>query len=118
MRKPRGTTLIKLPPIQPDCCAECPLIGKIPKDQPGRPRGSKENHVCLGTWEAISGRGITVRASQKDVHHPLHRPCDLKYDTWLQLNDRMFAIPDAAYLKYRLPYEQGLQYQIKFHNEK
>ena len=115
-RKPRGKTPIKLPMAQPDCCFDCPLCGLIPKDHPGKPKGSKETHVCLGTWEALTGRGIKVRASQRDGHHPLRRPCDTKWEAWLLLDRQYFLISDEAYIHYRLPFEHGLQFTIKFHN--
>lgn len=51
-----NTTPIQLPAEQPDCCALCPLVGIIPKAN--RPKGTKETHCCLGTMEALSGRGI------------------------------------------------------------
>lgn len=106
---------MQLPPEQPDCCLECPLCGLIPKDHPDRPKGSKETHVCLGTWEALTGRGIKVRASRRDSHHPLHRPCDTKWEAWMRLPERCFMLKDEAYLHYRLPFEDGLQFKIKFH---
>ena len=117
MRKIRGKTMIKLPAMQPDCCVECPLLGLIPRTDTSRPKGSKETHVCLGTFEALTQRGTKIRASQRDSHHPLNRPCDLLYDKWLQLPERTFSIPDKAYIMYRFPYEQTLQLKIKYHNK-
>ena len=115
MRKPHGQTLIRLPAQQPDCCFECPLCGLIPKDYAERPKGSKETHVCLGTWEALTGRGIKVRASAKDSKHPWRRPCDMKWAAWQKMQEHYFPIPDEAYIPYRLPFERGLQFKIKFH---
>ena len=106
----------------PDIAATC--LKKIIADgfevvgvytQPDRPKGSKETHVCLGTWEALSGRGIKVRASQRDSHHPLRRPCDTKWDAWMKLPERCFLLQDIVYLHYRMPFENGLQFKIKFH---
>lgn len=105
--------MVGLPMEQPDCCAECPLVGVIPKEQ--RPKGSKETHVCLGTHEALSGRGIKVRASRRDVHHPLRRPCDARWRMWVTLPGRQYALKKEYYQIYRLPYEQGMQMVIKFH---
>lgn len=115
MRKPKNMTPIKLPVEQPDCCAECPLVGLIPKNWPGKPKGSKESHLCMGTWEAMSARGIRVRASQRDSHHPLRRPCDAKWEAWVKAPEQMKCVPDQAYLQFRVPYEDSLQFKIKFH---
>lgn len=116
IRKPKNKTPIHLLPVQPDCCFECPLVGLIPKGYAGKPKGSKETHVCLGTWEALTGRGIKVRASGRDCHHPLRRPCDLKWEAWAKLPGGYFMLPDEAYLQYRVPFENGLQFRIKFHS--
>ena len=102
MRKPKNRTPIQLPPEQPDCCFDCP-------------KGSKETHVCLATWEALTGRGIKVRASERDSHHPLRRPCDNKWEAWMKLPERCFLLQDIVYLHYRIPFENGLQFKIKFH---
>ena len=110
----RNHTLITLPTVKPDCCAICPLVGLIPKHY-DRPRGSKETHVCLGTYEALTGRGIKVRASQKDSNHRLRRPCDDKWDAWQLFPGRKFAVNTQYYLEFRVPYEQGMQMTIKFH---
>lgn len=115
MRKPKGKMPVQLPMVQPDCCMECPLCGLIPKNHPDKPKGSKETHVCLGTWEALTGRGIKVRASQRDSHHPLRRPCDMKWDAWMKLTERCFMLNDVVYLHYRLPMEDSMQFKIKFH---
>ena len=115
MKKPKNMTLMKMPAEQPDCCANCPLCGMIPKGYTGKPKGSKETHVCLGTMEALTGRGIKVLASKRDKNHPLRRPCDHKWDAWMKLPERMFSIPDELYLECRVPYERTLQFTIKFH---
>lgn len=109
----RNIIQIKLPPMQPDCCAECPLLGEIPNEL--RQHRSKETMVCLGTMEAMTRIGSRVRASQKDVNHKLHRPCDNKYSAWLRLPKMQLGIQIKAYNECRVPYEQGLQLQIKFH---
>lgn len=115
MRKPKGLTPIQLPLVQPDCCFDCPLCGLIPKGYNGKPKGSKETHVCLGTWEALTGRGIKICASNRDSHHPLRRPCDTRWEAWMKLDERCFLIPDEAYIEFRQPFERGLQFKIKFH---
>lgn len=104
---------IKIPMEQPDCCAICPLLGKIPKEQ--IPFGSKETHVCIARQEAISARGILVRKSQRDSHHPLKRPCDELWDVWAKLPGQIYPMKDEFYITYRLPYEAMQQMVIKFH---
>lgn len=107
-------TPIQLPQEQPDNCASCPLCGIIPKGM--RKPKSKETHVCIGTMEALSGRGIQVRASKKDIRHPWHRPCDTRWASWMQLPHRTLGVATLSYNTFRIPYEQGLQMQIKFHS--
>lgn len=106
-------TKIQLPAEKPDCCALCPLVGIIPKHL--RKHGSYETLVCIGTMEALTKRKSEVRASEKDSHHPLHRPCDNKWDAWMQLPERKISIGNTAYLQCRIPYEQTQQLTIKFH---
>ena len=79
----RNIVQIKLPAEKPDCCATCPLVGLVPKHL--RQHRSKETHVCLGTMEALTGRGIQVRASGRDSNHPLRRPCDNRWEAWMTL---------------------------------
>ena len=111
----RNIILIPLPAEQPDCCAECPLLGLVPK-YVARPKNSKETHVCTGTMEAITQRGSKIRASQRDVNHPLHRPCDNRWHSWMQLPNRKLGINTQVYNDCRIPYECTLQLRIKFHN--
>ena len=106
-------TPIQLPAEQPDCCATCPLVGIIPKVN--RPKGTKETHCCLGTMEALSGRGINVRASEKDSRHPWHRPCDNKWQAWMLFPKRTIHVNSIAYIQCRVPYEQSRQLTFKFH---
>lgn len=107
-------TLIQLPGEKPDCCAECPLCGVIPKNQ--RPKGSMEGFVCLGTHEALGSRFINVRASQKDSKHPLHRPCDNRWHAWMMIPGRRLSVNSRDFMMYRFPFEQSRQMVIKFHN--
>ena len=100
-------TPIQLPPEQPACCASCPLVGIIPQAE--RPKGSKETHVCLGTGEALAGRGIV---SQHDRHK---RPCDHLWASWMGLPLRRYRLNTEYYLRYRVPYDQSKQMIIKFH---
>jgi len=109
----RNIVQIKLPAEKPDCCATCPLVGLVPKHL--RQHRSKETHVCLGTMEALTGRGINVRASGRDSNHPLRRPCDNRWDAWMTLPGRKLGISNVSYIQCRIPYEQGQQLQIKFH---
>lgn len=110
----RNIIQIELPPEQPDCCAECPLLGLIPK-YVARKKNSKETHVCLGTMEALTQRGSKVRASNRDPNHPLHRPCDLKWHAWMTLPHRRLGVNIQFYNDCRIPYECTLQLKIKFH---
>ena len=107
---------VKLPPTQPDCCAECPLLGLVPKTV-ARPKHSKETHVCLGTMEALTQRLTKIRASQRKdpVHHPLRRPCDNRWETWMTLVNRVLPVNRDFWRDCRIPYESTLQMQIKFH---
>jgi hypothetical protein len=110
----RNIVQIQLPPEQPDCCAECPLLGLVPK-YVSRPKNSKETLVCCGTMEAITQRGSKVRASNRDTNHPLHRPCDNRWHSWMMLAGRKLGISTQTYNDCRIPYECTLQLQIKFH---
>lgn len=103
----------KMPMEQPDCCALCPFIGIIPKEE--RPKGSKETRVCITTGEAMSERGSRVRKSQRDSHHPLRRPCDELWDAWYQAGGGYYGLKKEFYMRYRLPYNQCQQLTIKFH---
>ena len=109
----RNIVQIKLPLEKPDCCATCPLVGLVPKHL--RQHRSKETHVCLGTMEALTGRGIQVRASGRDSNHPLRRPCDNRWEAWMTLPGLKLGISNVSYIQCRIPYEQGQQLQIKFH---
>ena len=110
----RNIIQIQLPPEQPDCCAECPLLGLVPS-YVARPKNSKETHVCLGTMDAITQRGSRVRASSRDSNHPWKRPCDNRWKAWTQLAGRKLGISIQSYNDCRIPYEATLQLQIKFH---
>ena len=112
----RNITKVKLPPLQPDCCAECPLLGLVPKHI-SRPKNSKETHVCIGTMEALTARGTKVRASKRDSNHPLNRPCDRRWDGWMALPNRELGVSIQHYNDCRIPYEQTLQLVIKFHTK-
>lgn len=105
---------VPLPPHKPDCCAECPLLGVIPKDVE-RPKYSKETHLCIGTAEARSERGTRVRASECDAKHPLRRPCDDHWDMWMSLPRRILNVNRALYRDSRLPYMSKQYPEIKFH---
>ena len=110
----RNIIQIELPALQPDCCAECPLLGLIPK-YVARKKNSKETHVCIGTMEAITQRGSKVRASSRDSNHPLRRPCDSRWNAWMALPHRKLGVNIQTYNECRIPYECTLQLQIKFH---
>lgn len=109
----RNIVKIQLPPVQPDCCQECPLLGMVPKVL--RPKGSKETLVCIGTMEAMTPPTSRVRASKRDSKHPLHRPCDNRWHAWMTLPMRKLGVGIEQYNECRLPFEQSLQMVIKFH---
>jgi len=110
----RNIIQIQLPPVQPDCCAECPLLGLVPK-YVNRPRNSKETHVCIGTMEALTQRGSKVRASERDSNHPLRRPCDNRWNAWMSLPNHKLGVNIDSYNDCRIPYEGQQQLHIKFH---
>ena len=97
----RNIVQIKLPAEKPDCCATCPLVGLVPKHM--RQHRSKETHVCLGTMEALTGRGVQVRASNRDSNHPLRRPCDNRWAAWMTLPGRKLGISNVSYIQCRIP---------------
>jgi hypothetical protein len=105
---------VPLPPQQPDRCIDCPLLGLVPK-YVARPKNSKETHVCIGTREALTQRSTKIRASEKDKNHPLRRPCDLFWETWMTYPRRILNVNRETYRECRGPYEATLQMQIKFH---
>lgn len=113
----RNIIQIQLPLSQPDSCAECPLLGLVPK-YVRRPKNSKETHVCCGTMEAMTQRGSRIKASQRDSHHPLRRPCDNRWHSWMQLTGQKLGISTQTYNDCRIPYENTLQLQIRFHRGK
>ena len=104
---------IQLAPEQYDRCADCPLIGLIPENE--RKEGKRKKYVCLGVpLKAMTSKGIWIKASQRDPKHPLHRPCDTRWEGWMTLKNRVFHMSKAYYTKYRLPYEQTVQLKIDF----
>ena len=109
----RNFIIQKLPLQQPDCCAECPLLGIIPQE--ARKYGSYETLVCLGTMDAMTQRQSKIRASRRDSKHPLHRYCDTRWQAWTLLEGHEFPISIESYNRYRLPYEMSFQPLIRFH---
>lgn len=102
-----------VPPIKPDTCKKCPLLGIIPEGR--RLKGSKKTMICLGTMKAISKESISIsEASRKGTKHPFHRPCDRKWAAWQQLPKAEIGISIKAYNECRIPYEQSLEYEIDF----
>ena len=91
------------------------IICDLPYGIVNRPKGTKETHCCLGTMEALSGRGINVRASEKDSRHPWPRPCDNKWQAWMLFPKRTIHVNSIAYIQCRVPYEQSRQLTFKFH---
>jgi hypothetical protein len=65
--------------------------------------------------KAITSKGIHSSAqAYKAKNRKLHRPCDSRWDAWMQLPGHQFGISYANYLNYRLPFEQRNQLIIKF----
>ena len=69
----------------------------------------------MGTMEAMNGRAVKVRASQRDKKHPWHRVCDNRWEAWAALPGRKLGVATKVYTECRVPYEMTLQFQIKFH---
>ena len=107
---------IQLPPVKPDCCTECPLLGIVPK-YVKRPKGSRKTRVCLGTMKAVTEQGSRIRASKRDSHHPLHRPCDNRWNAWMQLPNQRLGVNIQSYNDCRIPYEASLQLRIDFSDD-
>ena len=117
----------QLPREQPDRCELCPLLGLIPKGE--RRKGKRERYFCLGIYEAetdemgdpvldengvqqmsfprLPSKRITVSAKKvKEGGHLLHRPCDLRWQSWMTLPGHVFGMPTDVFNAYRAPYEQ------------
>ncbi len=108
---------VKLPPEQPDCCNDCPLLGLIPQHE--RKFGSQETLVCLGTRHALNARICRSRASDHDTKHPLHRPCDEDWERWHE--DPYFGqlpVRKIDLSRYRDPWERSQQLPIIFHEKR
>lgn len=102
---------VRLSQQQPDCCFDCPLLGKIPDAQ----CDGKWTHVCCATGEAMTGRGIKVRASKRDAKHPWHRSCDGIWKSWWEANPHhTFMIPLDRFIAWRQPFTFSLGLQINF----
>lgn len=115
MRKPPGLTPIQIHPERPDCCADCPLLGIIPKGHPSLPKYSKKSHVCLGTRRAMTEAETYKRSSTwTDTKHPIHRPCDEFWEMWLGHPEQKVLIPDGWYRECRIPYERTQPLNIIF----
>jgi len=108
----RQRTLVKLPPEQPDRCRDCPLLGLVPISK--RKKGSHKTYVCIATMKALSSRGIDISASARDDHHPLKRPCDDRWASFMLAPNMKLQVNSQAYLDCRIPYEQKQQYKIDF----
>jgi hypothetical protein len=105
---------VQLPPHKPDCCADCPLLGLVPKNA-ARPRYSKKTHLCIGLAKAISERKTHIRESESnDPKHPLQRPCDEHWDRWMTYQRRIITVNKALYRDSRDPYMSNLYPTIDF----
>ena len=108
-------TQIKLPLVQPDRCADCPLLGTIPDEERSKdPRDRFKSLVCLGTAKALTKRYSLKEASKADSHHPHKRPCDARWSAWMQLPGQRVSVRTQDYLRYRKPYEELQQLRIDF----
>jgi hypothetical protein len=102
---------VRLNESQPDSCYECPLLGLIPEGK----RDGKWTHVCCATGDALTGRGIKVKASTKDAKHKWHRPCDGIWESWWNASPHhVFTIPLDRYITWRQPYSYSLGLTINF----
>lgn len=114
---PKPYKLIKLQPVQPDCCQECPLLGMIPLAE--RKFGSQETLVCLGTRHALNARISRARVSTHTQKHPLKRPCDDDWERWHE--DPYFGelpVRKIDISRYRDPWERSQQLPIIFHEKR
>ena len=50
-----------------------------------------------------------------DVQSAIPQAWCPKWEAWMKLPERCYLLPDVVYLHYRLPFENGLQFKIKFH---
>ena len=106
---------VSLPATKPDCCAECKLLGLVPKSVE-RPKYSKETFLCIGTAEAMSERKTRIRESESnDPKHPLRRPCDDHWGRWMTYPHRILKVNKALYRDSRDPYMASIYPEIKFH---
>ena len=103
-------------PQPPDCCADCPLIGIIPKEY--RRKGVRQSYCCLGVYphEPLTSKGITVKASDKRERtgHIWHRVCDDRWAVWWESSDHTLSISKDSYKLCRLPYENRHQLAFNF----
>ena len=106
---------IKMPKEQPDCCAECPLLGLIPKNE--MPKGCRETRVCLMTGDAMTAPFSRSRKSTKDTHHPLKRPCDHNWELYQKTPfNGWYNLRVVDWHLYRVPLEETRVLKIKFHH--
>lgn len=104
---------VQLAPEQYDRCVDCPLIGLIPESE--RMEGVRKKYLCLGVGKkALTSKSVYLKASKRDAKHPLHRPCDNRWNAWMTLKGRVFNLSNQLYIKYRLPYEQTIEPKIDF----
>ena len=112
---------IQLPSEKPDKCANCPLLGMIPKELKSKDKKDRfKSYICIGTKEALTKKFIYLSASERDKFHKLHRPCDYFWKIWQEFPLRKIEIDASYYTTFILPYEQsGLKpLLIRFHERK
>lgn len=108
-------TFVRVPPVKPDRCWDCPFLGKVP---PAKLRkGSKKTFVCMARMKALTGRGVMIRASKRDAAHPLNRPCDMYWAAYSASPKGRVQVNSLMYVECRVPFEQSLQYEIDFDDD-
>ena len=65
--------------------------------------------------EALNARFTRIRASARDVKHPLRRPCDTRWQAWQTLPHGRLGISTEVFTECRVPYEMEKQLIIHFH---
>lgn len=105
---------VVLPPMKPDRCVDCPLLGLVPKGVE-KPKYSKKTYLCIGVAKAMSEQKTCLRESEKnDPKHPLERPCDNHWDRWMTYPRRILKVNKALYRDSRDPYMANLYPTIDF----
>ena len=106
---------IQLPQEQPDRCSDCPLLGLIPDHLRSPDKEDRfKSLLCLGTNAALTKKFSEIKASEKDSHHPHNRPCDSRWDAWMQLPGKKFPVTIEDSNTFLEPYYRTRQRVINF----